>query len=345
MLPECPKENGVEKIMDVMKRKIGKSGIEVSAMGTGCWAIGGPAFEKDGTPIGWGDVNDEDSLRGLQTAMDMGITLFDTSNMYGTGHSESLIGQAIKGRRDKVVISTKFGWVFDPVTRTKLGWDVSPAYIRKSCEYSLKRLGTDYIDVYFLHVYFSDREKTVEVWQTLEELVQEGKIRTYGWSTDDVDSARVFAPGPHCGAVQHGQNIFEDNAAMLELCDEYDLASFNRGPLAMGLLTGKFRPETTLKDNDIRGKNAPEYMKFFKDGRPNPEFLSKVESIREILTEGGRTPAQGALGWLWARSPRTIPIPGFKTPKQVMDNAKALGYGPLSEQQMEEISRILDGMR
>ena len=93
--------------MSIEKRVIGKSGIEVSAMGIGCWAIGGPAFEKDGTPIGWGDVKDENSIAGLNAAIDMGITLFDTSNMYGTGHSESLIGQVIKGRRDKVVLSSK----------------------------------------------------------------------------------------------------------------------------------------------------------------------------------------------------------------------------------------------
>ncbi len=120
-------------------------------MGIGCWAIGGPAFEKDGTPIGWGDVNDEDSAAGLETALEMGITLLDTSNMYGTGHSESLIGQVIKGRRDSVVLSTKFGWVFDPATRTKLGWDVSPAYIRRSLEGSLERLGTDYIEFCVFH--------------------------------------------------------------------------------------------------------------------------------------------------------------------------------------------------
>ncbi len=313
-------------------------------MGTGCWAIGGPAFEKDGTPIGWGDVKDEDSIRGLETALDMGITLFDTSNMYGTGHSETLIGQVIKGRRDKVVISTKFGWVFDPATRTKLGWDVSPEYIRKSCEGSLKRLGTDYIDVYFLHVPFCENERAPQVCDTLEELVKEGKIRTYGWSTDKVDSARVFAGREHCAVVQFGENIFEDNAEMIGLAAQNDMACFCRGPLAMGLLTGKFKADSTLKDNDIRGKNAPDYMKFFKDGKPNPEFLSKVEAIREILTEGGRTPAQGALGWLWARSDRTIPIPGFKTPKQIQDNARAMEFGPLTEKQMSEISRLLSQM-
>lgn len=328
--------------MSIAKRKIGKSGIEVSAMGTGCWAIGGPAFEKDGTPIGWGDVNDEDSLAGLNTAIDMGITLFDTSNMYGTGHSETLLGQAIKGRRDKLVLSSKFGWVFDPATRTKLGWDVSPEYIRKSLEGSLSRLGTDYLDVYFLHSPFPDPETGAKVTETLEELVKEGKIRTYGWSIDIVEKAKVFAPCPHCNVVQHEENIFYDNKEMIDLCDEYDLASFNRSPLAMGLLTGKFKANTTLKDNDIRGKNAPDYMKFFKDGKPNPEFLAKVEAIREILTSNGRTPAQGALAWLWGRSERTIPIPGFKNPKQVADNAKAMEFGALTKDQMDEIDRILE---
>lgn len=330
--------------MAIGKRMIGKSGIEVSPLGAGCWAIGGLAFEKDGTPIGWGDVDDKESVAGLEAAIDLGITLFDTSNMYGTGHSERLIGQVIRGRRDKVVLSTKFGWVFDPETRTKLGWDVSPGYIRQSCEDSLRRLGTDYIDVYFLHVYFCDPEKAREVRDTLEELVREGKIRTYGWSTDAVESARVFAPGTHCGAVQHNQNLFEDNGAMLELCEQYNLASFNRGPLAMGLLTGKFRPDTRLKDNDIRGMNAPDYMKYFKSGKPNPEFLQKMEAVRDILTAGGRTPAQGALGWLWARSGHTIPIPGFKNRRQVMDNAKAMEFGPLSPEQMRQVDSVLRSM-
>ncbi len=310
-------------------------------MGIGCWAIGGPAYEKDGTPIGWGDVNDEDSVAGLETALEMGITLLDTSNMYGTGHSERLIGQVIQGRRDSVVLSTKFGWVFDPASRTKLGWDVSPAYIRRSLEGSLERLGTDYIDVYFLHVPFVDKDDTAEIRETLEELVQEGKIRTYGWSIDDVEKAGMFAPDPHCGVIQYSENIFEDNARMIALCEKYGLAGFNRAPLAMGMLTGKFKADSTLKDNDIRGKNAPEYMKFFKDGKPAPEFLKRVESIREILTEGGRTPAQGALGWLWARSGCTIPIPGFKTKKQVMDNVKAMEFGALTARQMEEIDRLL----
>ena len=327
----------------MMTRKIGRSGIEVSALGMGCWAIGGPAWESDGTPIGWGDVNDSDSLAGLECAIDMGISLFDTSNMYGTGHSESLIGQAIKGKRDKVVISTKFGWVFDASRRTKTGWDASPAYIRKSCEDSLKRLGTDYIDIYFLHLYFYDPLKAPEVYQTLEELVKEGKIRAYGWSTDLVDSAKVFAQGEHCAAIQHNENLFEDNAEMIAMCESENLASFNRGPLAMGMLTGKFKADTTLKDNDIRGKNSPEYIKYFKDGKPSPIFLKKLDSIRDILTADGRTLSQGALGWLWARSGNTIPIPGFKTRKQVEENARALEYGPITQAQLKEINRILAG--
>ncbi len=324
------------------KRRIGKSEIKVSAMGIGCWAIGGPAFEKDGTPIGWGDVKDEESIGGLYAALDNGITLFDTSNMYGTGHSESLIGQVIKGHREEIILSSKFGWVFDSATRTKLGWDISPVYVRKSLEGTLKRLGTDYLDVYFLHVPFPEADQVGETIEILEQLVDEGKIRTYGWSTDDVNRARAFAPGKHCGVVQHGQNIFEYDKEMLALCEEYDLASFNRGPLAMGLLTGKFKENTILKDNDIRGKNAPSYMKFFKDGKPNPEWLNRVEAIRDILTEGGRTPAQGALGWLWAKNQRMIPIPGFKNARQVKDNARAMEFGPLTQKQMEEIEKLLD---
>ncbi len=320
-------------------RRVGESDIEVSAMGIGCWAIGGPAFNLDGTAIGWGDVNDEDSIKGLHAAIDAGITLFDTSNMYGCGHSETLLGEALKGRRHDVVVSTKFGWVFDADRKMKLGYDVSPAYIRKSLEGSLERLQTDYIDVYFLHVPTCSVEETEEVRDTLNDLVEEGKIRTYGWSVDDADRAKCFAEEKYCHVMQFSENIFEDNAKMEELIETYRIAGFNRSPLAMGLLTGKFSSRSKLQKNDIRGREGG--SRFFKDGGVDEAYLKKVEAIREILTQGGRTPAQGALGWVWARSGRNIPIPGFKNMRQINDNVKALEFGPLSGGQMQEIDTIL----
>jgi aryl-alcohol dehydrogenase-like predicted oxidoreductase len=142
--------------------------------------------------------------------------------------------------------------------------------------------------------------------------------------------------------VQHQLNIFEDNPEMLTLCETENLASINRGPLAMGLLTGKYTTGATFETTDIRSNNL-EWLKYFKDGQPNPQWLKRLESIREVLTSKGRTLAQGALAWLWARSPNTLPIPGFRTVKQVEENAKALGFGPLTREQMADIKTILGG--
>lgn len=323
-----------------MKKVLGKTGIEISAMGMGCWAIGGQAWEN-GVPIGWGEVNDEDSIRGLECGLEMGVNFLDTSNMYGAGHSERIIGKVLKGKRDKAVIATKFGWIFDEVKKEKLGYDASPAFIRKSLEDSMRRLQTDYIDLYLFHYGVYEVDKAVEVRDTLEELVAEGKIRSYGWSTDLLDRAEVFAQGEHCAAIEHNENIFNDNPPMLSLCESYGLSSVNRAPLAMGILSGKYTSQSMLKKDDIRGKDSPAWMEYFKNGKPSEEFLKKLENVREILTSEGRTLTQGALAWIWAKSPATVPIPGFRTEKQIRENAGAMEHGPLRGEQMEEIARIL----
>lgn len=322
--------------MTTMMRKLGRSGIEVSAVGLGCWAIGGP-FWWDGTPVGWGEVDDEESIRAIHRGLDLGVNFLDTSDVYGTGHSERVIARALEGRRQQAVIATKFGNLFDETKRQMGGADASPEYIRRACEASLKRLNTDYIDLYQFHLNDYDTDKAGEVRDTLETLVKEGKIRAYGWSTDFTDGARVFAEGPNCAAIQLDLNVLADNAAMIALCEAHNLAAINRGPLAMGLLTGKYPAGSSLPANDVRGKDSPAWLQYFKDGKPNPDWLKRLESIREILTSNGRTLAQGALAWLWARSPQTLPIPGFKTIAQVEDNAGAMAFGPLSAAQMEEI--------
>jgi aryl-alcohol dehydrogenase-like predicted oxidoreductase len=205
----------------------------------------------------------------------------------------------------------------------------------------LRRLKRDVIDLYQFHLGGYDPAEAVGVRETLEKLAAEGKIRTYGWSTDDPQRARVFAAGPHCAAVQHQINVLEDAPKMLALCAELDLASINRGPLAMGLLTGKYQAGSHLGADDVRGDKAPDWMQYFRDGQPNPLWLQKLEAIREVLTSGGRSLAQGALAWLWARSPRTVPIPGFKTAAQVEENCAAIRFGPLNAGQMREIDALL----
>jgi aryl-alcohol dehydrogenase-like predicted oxidoreductase len=322
-----------------MKRILGRSNIELSALGMGCWAIGGPFWAGE-QPLGWGEVDDTESTRAIHAALEHGVTFFDTADVYGVGHSERVLGQALAAKREQVVIATKFGNQFDQSSKQVTGSSASPEYIRAALDASLERLGTNYIDLYQFHLNGHDLTEAAAARDTLEELVGSGKIRAYAWSTDDPTRAAVFAEGEHCAAVQHTQNVLEDNKEMLELCQNLNLASINRGPLAMGLLTGKFSSDTHLQASDVRAK-SPDWMVYFKDGVPNPEWLQKLESVHEILCSDGRTLTQGALAWIWARSPKTIPIPGFRTVKQVEENAKALEFGALTEQQFLEVERIL----
>ncbi|GAJ01821.1 unnamed protein product, partial [marine sediment metagenome] len=140
-------------------------------------------------------------------------------------------------------------------------------------------------------------------------------------------------------AVQQQLNVFAGNDEILTLCKEKNLASVNRSPLAMGLLTGKFQESTRFPANDVR--RHVEWFEGFKEGKPNPEWLKKLDAIREILTSGGRTLTQGALAWIWGRSEKTIPIPGFKTVRQVEENATAMQFGSLNAEQMREIDALL----
>jgi aryl-alcohol dehydrogenase-like predicted oxidoreductase len=323
-----------------MRRVLGRSGIEVSALGMGCWAIGGPFWDGE-IPLGWGEVDDQESIRAIHAALDRGVDFFDTANVYGAGHSERVLGRAIASRRAQVVIATKFNSVFDETTRQVTGSDASPEGIRQACDESLRRLNTDYIDLYQFHDNGYPAEKAAPVRDTLEKLVEEGKIRAYGWSTDFVDRAEVFAQGPKCTAIQLQLNVLDDNPAMISFCEEHNQAAINRGPLAMGLLTGKYTPTTNISPDDVRGQKSPEWMKYFKDGKPNPEWMSMRDAILEVLTSEGRTVAQGALAWNWARTQQTIPIPGFRTVKQVEENARAMEFGPLTPEQVNEIEVVL----
>jgi aryl-alcohol dehydrogenase-like predicted oxidoreductase len=321
------------------KRTLGRSGIEVSALGLGCWAIGGPFFFA-GMPDGWGDVDDAESIKAIHRALDLGVNFLDTADCYGVGHSEAVIGKAIAGRRSNFVIATKFGNFGNEATKTLHGTNVTPDYIERACEASLRRLNTDYIDLYQLHEWNLLVSDVEPVCATLDKLVAKGKIRTYGWSTDLVDGARLFADRANCSVIQHCLNVFADAPQLVRLCENHNLASINRSPLAMGFLSGKFTADSLLPKDDVRGAGHS-WVPYFKDGKPAPEFLKVLDSIKEILTSNGRTPVQGALAWIWGKSGNTIPIPGFKTVKQIEENAKAMDFGPLSRDQMNEIDRIL----
>lgn len=325
-------------------RRLGRSGIEVSALGMGCWAIGGP-WTFNGAPAGWSQVDDAESLRALRRAHDLGVTFFDTAANYGAGHSERLLGRAFGRQRGEVVIATKFGYHVDENSRIVNHYDSTEedsdvaSRLRADVEASLRRLGTDYIDVYLLHVWGLRIERALDARDVLDDLVTQGKIRTYGWSTDRQDAVERFATTPACGVVEQNLSVLDGNAQLLALCERLDLASVNRGPLGMGLLTGKFTPTSTFPADDVR--SAAQWHPGFRNGRPTQEWLDQLAAIRDVLTSSGRTLAQGALAWIWARSPRTVPIPGFRTVDQVTDNCAALSVGPLTSQQMADIDGIL----
>lgn len=325
----------------MLKRQLGKSGIMVSPLGLGGMPLGGEMMSGEGKEqyrFFLGEVDDRESIRTIHMALDMGVNFFDTAPAYGAGHSEEILGQAFLGRRDKVVIATKFGKKIDEEKQ----WfgryadeDEVIQHIRTECEGSLRRLQTDTIDLYQFHVMNFPLGRAAEVIEILEDLVSEGKIRYYGWSTNDPERNRLFAQGEHCTAMQFRINVLEDNPELVGICEAFNLGGIIRGPLASGFLTGKYTPDNLdelLAADDYRLQHRAYYN----------EFLKQLEAVQEILRSDGRTVVQGALAWLWARSPHTVPIPGFRTLAQAESNIKAMAYGPLREEQMQEIKGILE---
>jgi aryl-alcohol dehydrogenase-like predicted oxidoreductase len=325
----------------MFKRRLGRSNLEVSAMGLGCWAIGGPwdFLEADGRqdPDGWGQVNDAESLRAIHYALEARINFFDTAATYGCGHSEKILGQALAGRRNQVILATKFGFVVDEESRTASETGEIVARIRQDCEDSLRRLQTDYIDLYQFHQDDYPAERAGEVRDELERLVEAGKIRWYGWSTINPAGVQVFAQGEHCTAIQHWLNMGTDQPELLAVCEKNDQASIIRAPLGHGNLTGKFNRATTFPKDDMRSP---------WDLRDDwwAQRFQRLEAVRKVFAQAGetRTLAQIALAWIWTRSPRTIPIPGFKTVAQVQENIQAMEFGLLRAEQMQKIDEIFE---
>jgi aryl-alcohol dehydrogenase-like predicted oxidoreductase len=316
---------------------LGGTGIVVSEICLGCWGIGGPFWDRGGW-MGYGNADDAECVRALRRGLDMGVTFYDTADVYGCGHSERLIGEAFEGRHD-VVLSTKFGFVFDESERKVTATDASPAAIRRSLEASLHRLRRDVIDVYGLQLWDHPIERAGEVLETLDALVEEGKVRGYVWLTDDIERVRIFARARHCAGAPQLLNVMEHNPELLAMCEEMGLAMLSRRPLGMGLLTGKFKPDTQFAENDMRHR----FGWNFRSGK-QARALEKLEAIRAVLTQDGRTVAQGALGWIWARSPLAIPAPGFKNVRQVEENVGAVRFGALRPEQMQAIETILQSV-
>ncbi|MGZ6707675.1 MAG: aldo/keto reductase [Solirubrobacteraceae bacterium] len=324
----------------MFQRHLGtRTGLQVSALGLGCWAIGGP-WTSNRRPAGWGEVDDDESIRAIRHALDLGVTLFDTADVYGCGHSERVLGRALAGRRDDVVIVTKVGNLFDEQTRTAAGSDLSPAYLRRACDASLRRLGIDRIDVYLIHNGLAAPEDVPAVIDVLEELVAAGKLRWYGSSVSDPAIVRAMAEGPHAVAVQHELSLLRGELEALSVAEDLGLASLNRTPLAMGLLSGRYRPDALPAADDVR-RNGP-WWDFFDEG-PMEGWLERIAEARAELTADGRSLVQGALGWIWGRSRATLPLPGFRTVAQVHENVGAAAHGPLPAERMQRIQALLGG--
>lgn len=324
-----------------MRKLNRRSEMVVSPVGFGCWAIGGP-FLLEGLPDGWGEVDDSESIRAINAALEHGINFFDTADVYGTGRSEEVIGKALQGRRPEAVIATKFAFTFDAATRNVFSRvDVSSNYIRSACEASLRRLGTDYIDLYQIHAGGISLEEINTAVDTLDRLQEKGWIRSYGFSTAEIDRARFFAENSSGVSIQHPFNVLLGDSEMVALCEQYQLSSINNAPLAMGLLSGKFNKDSRLSAEDVRGSKH-EWVHYFKDGQPRKELLDALDAVKEILTSDNRSLVQGALAWIWAKSDITLPIPGLKTVKQVIEAATAMTFGPLSPAQTSEIDDIIE---
>ena len=324
-----------------LTRPLGRSGLTVSGLGVGTWALGGP-FTFDGRDAGWGEVDDDVSIRALHTAIDAGVTLIDSAPTYGTGHSERVIGRALaqlpSRTRDSIVVATKFGLVIDEARRTGAGTKVTPAAIRAECEASLSRLDREAIDVYQLHGGADTAAEAEPVVATLEELVAEGKVRFFGTAVDAPEVIEVFARSPHCVAIQSQANVFGWTSRVLDLGVEHNLAVLARSPLAMGLLSGRYSREHRPAPGDVR-LDTPWWTYFDDDAIE--EWLGRLAQVRKLLTVDGRTLIQGALGYLWALHPAVIPLPGIRTPEQAAENAHALTLGPLPAEAADQVTALL----
>ncbi len=314
--------------------------MTIPRLGMGCWAIGGHFWFGD-QPLGWGDVDDAESIAAVRRAVELGIRCFDTADVYGCGHSEKVLAEALSPFSETILVSTKIGNRFDESSRQMSGTVDDAAGVRGAVDASLRRLRRDRLDLVFFHVNEHPLDASEVIFDTLQELRREGKVAAFGWSTDDPVRMERFAALDGLTCVQHNMNLFVPASDVPPLLEKCDLFAMARQPLAMGLLSGKFGPgRHDFQSSDIRA-SGPEWQTYFHGGVPDRQKLDAIEAIRELLTADGRTVAQGALAWIWAKSPRIIPIPGFRTLAQVEDNAGALEKGPLSSAAVEEIDRLV----
>jgi len=314
------------------------NGRSVPRIGLGCWAIGGPNL-NEGPSTSYGDVDDTQSRAALRRGYEMGARVFDTAAGYGAGHSERLVGEEI-AKYDDAMIVTKFGYRVDEAARTSGPNDVSDAGVRKTIDGSRQRLRRDRIDLMLLHLNGLPIEEARPAFDTLDDLVAKGWIGAYGWSSDFADGIADVIDRPNFVAVENDFNVFTPASELMALLEQKKIVSISRLPLAMGLLTGKYRPDTKMAANDVRAQGY-DWLRFFKNGAPSAAYLERLEALKALLQTGGRSLAQGALGWILAKSPQALPVPGFRNAAQVEDNLVALEKGPLSAEVMADIEATL----
>ena len=301
------------------KRSLGSSGIAVSAIGLGCMSLSGV----------YGKSSDDDGISLIHEALDQGITLLDTSDMYGFGHNEELVGKAIKGRRDDVVLATKFGNLGGGGAQVA---DGRPEYVISSCEASLKRLGVEVIDLYYQHRV----DPTVPVEDTfgaMARLVEQGKVRTLGISEARPETIRRAHAVHPLAAVQNEFSLLYRTEAdeTLSTTRELEISFVAYSPLGRGLLTGAVEGQSDLAETDTRRRHP----------RFAPENLSRnmalVQRIQDIARAKRCTPGQLALAWLLAQGDDIVPIPGTKRKERLVENIGALAVD-LTEDELAQIA-------
>lgn len=309
------------------KRKLGKSGPVVSAMGFGCMGLN-YAYSQI--------LNEKESISLLKSAYESGVNFFDTAEMYGPYTNEELVGKALTSVRDKVVIATKFGI---KLVNGKQEQDSNPKHIRKSVEGSLKRLGTDYIDLYYQHRV--DLNTPIEeVAMTMKDLIKEGKIRYWGLSEAGVETIKRAHKVQPVTAVESEYSLWwrKPEEKLIPTLEELGIALVPFSPLGKGFLTGEIKKNATFEKGDFRSI-VPRFTQ--KNLEANQKL---IELLQKIAQERNATPAQIALAWLLAQKPWIVPIPGTTKKNRMLENNKAVEI-ELNSQSLQEINRALEKIK